>query len=74
MAYTVEVDRDQCISAGQCVANWPAAFDFDADELAEVLPGAAALSDAERLEAARACPSGAIQVRDETGAEVDPFG
>lgn len=73
MAHRVEIDKDTCISSGQCVANWPGAFDFDADELAEVLPGAAELSDAERLDAARVCPSGAIRVRDEAGAEVDPF-
>lgn len=73
MAYTVEVDKDACISAGQCVAGWPDAFAFDMDELAEVRPGAAELTDADRLAAARACPSGAILVRDAAGAEVNPF-
>lgn len=73
MAYTVEVDKDTCISSGRCVADYPAAFAFDPDELSEPLPGAADLTDAERLDAARNCPSEAITVRDEAGEEVDPF-
>ncbi len=73
MAYTVEVDKTLCMSAGKCVADYPSAFAFDPEELAETLPGVAELSDAERLAAARGCPQDAIRVRDEAGAEVDPY-
>lgn len=73
MASTVAVDKSACISAGQCVADFPDAFGFDADELSETLPGAAALTDAQRLTAARNCPSEAIKVHDEAGAEIDLF-
>lgn len=73
MPYSVEVDKSFCISAGRCVADYPTAFAFDPDELAETLPGAAGLTDADRLDAARNCPSEAIKVHDEAGAEVDPF-
>jgi len=45
------------------MSDIPEAFDFDDDELAEVLPGASAVS-IERLQAAaRNCPGQAITIR-----------
>ncbi len=64
MAYRVEVDRDVCMSSGTCVADLPAFFRFDDDELAEVVPGAPPPSDSAQLALARACPSGALRVFD----------
>lgn len=61
MTFEVRVDQDVCISSGRCVADFPAAFSFDEDEIAQVT-GATALSEDERLEAVRGCPSGAIQL------------
>jgi ferredoxin len=58
----IVIDKDECLSAGKCVADHPEAFGFDDDELAEVLPGAAALDDDTLLRAARRCPSGALRV------------
>jgi hypothetical protein len=49
----------------------PGAFALDADHLAEALPGAAELSDAERLAIARACPALAIHLFGEDGEEVE---
>jgi hypothetical protein len=49
----------------------PVAFGLDADHLAEVLPGAAALSDERILEIARGCPVFAVLVFDVDGDEVD---
>jgi ferredoxin len=72
VAYRVEIDTDECMSAGKCVADNPGAFGFDDDELATVLPGAAQLDDAALLTAARRCPSGAISLRDEQGTLVEP--
>ncbi|MFC4945049.1 ferredoxin [Pseudonocardia sp. GCM10023141] len=71
MTYTATVDKDVCISSGRCVADAPEAFDFDDDELAEAVPGHPGLSDAALVELARVCPSGAIRVHDELGAEVE---
>lgn len=70
MPYTVAVDKDLCISSGKCVADAPQAFQFDADELAEVVDPSR-LSDEERLVIARNCPSGAISVRDDAGNALD---
>ena len=64
MAHRIAVDADACISSGVCVANLPQLFRFDDDEIAELVPGAPAPRDAVVLDAARACPSGAIRVFD----------
>jgi len=71
VGYRVEIDSDECVSAGKCVADNPSAFGFDHDELATVLPGAAALGDEALLKAARRCPSGAITLFDETGEPIE---
>ncbi|MCZ9349440.1 ferredoxin [Streptomyces mutabilis] len=61
----VDVDRDRCVGAGQCVLAAPAVFDQDEDDgLVRVLTAtpSASRSNAVR-DAVRACPSGAITLR-----------
>jgi len=71
VSYSVRIDKDQCVSAGKCVADAPAVFVFDEDELAEVLPGAAAaLSDEQLVRLARQCPGRAILLTDSDGNDV----
>ncbi|HXV91892.1 MAG TPA: ferredoxin [Pseudonocardia sp.] len=70
--YRIEVDGAVCISSGKCVADAPDVFRFDDDEVAELVPGAPRLPDAEILDIARACPSGAIRVFD-GDEEIDVF-
>ncbi|WP_419918193.1 ferredoxin [Candidatus Poriferisocius sp.] len=67
MAYRVEIDRDECMSSGRCVADHPTAFGFDDEELAVVLPEVSDLPDQQILRAARNCPSRAISVYDSSG-------
>ena len=67
MAHRVEIDQDECMSSGRCVADYPAAFAFDEDELASVLPTSGNLTDQQLLRAARNCPSRAISVYDSNG-------
>ena len=71
MSYRASVAKDVCMSSGRCVADAPDAFVFDGDELAEAVPGHPGLSDSALVELARACPSGAIMVHDEQGAEIE---
>ncbi|MGI9577504.1 MAG: ferredoxin, partial [Microthrixaceae bacterium] len=71
VGYRVEVDSDECVSSGKCVADNPAAFGFDDEELAVLLPGATDLDDDRLLTAARRCPSGAIVLYDESGQRLD---
>ena len=74
MSYRIDVDRDVCISSGKCVADAPDLFRFDDEEIAAPVPGAAAPDDERALGLARACPSGALVVREaDTGEEIDIF-
>ena len=59
------------MSVGRCVADFPAGFGFDDDELATVLPTAGELSDQQLLRAARNCPSRAIMVFAADGNQVE---
>ena len=47
------------MSSGKCVADYPAAFDFDNEELA-TLRDPATLSDEDIIRVARNCPSRAL--------------
>lgn len=74
LGYSVSIDRDACISSGNCVADSPAAFDFDDDDIAVVKEGVEALPDDRLLRVARNCPAGAIILKDAEGNEIDLFG
>ena len=74
MGYSVSIDREACISSGNCVADSPSAFDFDDDDIAVVKDGVGELPDDRLLRVARNCPAGAIILRDAEGNDVDLFG
>ena len=61
----IEINIDDCMSSGKCVADYPDAFDFDDEELAVLRDGASGLTDEQMLRAARNCPSRAIQLFDD---------
>ena len=63
----IEINIDDCMSSGKCVADYPDAFDFDDEELAVLRDGASGLTDEQMLRAARNCPSRAIQLFDDDG-------
>lgn len=73
MPYTVTVDKDVCISSGKCVADAPEVFRFDDDEIAGAVSERPGAPDAVLLDLAKACPSGAIVLRDEQGEEVEVY-
>ena len=70
MPYRIEIDQDNCLSSGRCVAEAPLAFGFDDEQLAVVLDGATNLEEARALRIARACPNGAIHLFDADGSPV----
>ncbi|MEC7845202.1 MAG: ferredoxin [Actinomycetota bacterium] len=69
MSFRLEIESDDCMSSGKCVADYPNVFEFDDEELAK-LTSEATLSDDEIIRVARNCPSRAILVFDENGDNV----
>jgi len=73
MGLKIEVDRGLCIGAGSCVDVAPAVFELDGDNIAVVKNSLGADQDTV-LEAAEACPTGAVVVIDEaTGKQFWPL-
>jgi ferredoxin len=68
--FEVTVDRDECVSAGKCVASVPGYFVFDDDELAMIDPDGTKPDDDTLLRVARACPSMAIRLHQD-GQEIE---
>ena len=70
MSFRIEIETDDCMSYGKCVADYPGVFFFDDEELAALVPDAR-LTDEEIIKVARNCPSRAILVFDENNDQVD---
>lgn len=66
----IEINLDDCMSSGKCVADHPDAFDFDDEELAVLVDGGTALNDEQMLRVARNCPSRAIMLFDDDGNQI----
>ncbi len=67
----VKVDRDLCISVGNCVAYAPTVFALDEENKAVVLDPSS-VDDETLLEAAESCPENAIIVEDDEGNQLYP--
>ncbi|TAK33157.1 MAG: ferredoxin [Chloroflexota bacterium] len=67
----VRVDRELCLSAGNCIAIAPTVFEFDEERKAVVLDPTS-VDDDTLLEAAESCPFDAIIVEDEQGRQIYP--
>lgn len=70
MTFRIEIETEDCMSSGKCVADYPEVFAFDEQELAAILPNAE-LTDKETIKVARNCPSKAILVFDQNNEQVD---
>jgi len=68
---TITVARNKCIGSADCVETAPAVFQLSDDGKSEVINPAGA-PDAAVLSAARSCPTKAITVVDEAGAQLFP--
>lgn len=70
--FTITVDRDLCIGAASCVAVAPKAYALDNEAKAIILDTAEKESGETLMDAARACPTAAIIMKDENGKQVFP--
>ena len=57
MTFRIEVESDDCMSSGKCVADYPSVFMFDEEEATLVV-----VILIEAIKVARNCPSRAIIV------------
>jgi len=62
MPYEVQLDSDECVSAGKCVASAPGFFVFDDDEIGTIDHDGPRPAEDALLRIARGCPSGAIKL------------
>lgn len=74
---TVRIEKDTCISTGNCIKLAPDVFEFDAKKIVAFTDGSAhaKLSDADRdriVEACSLCPVDALKVYDADGNQLVP--
>lgn len=69
---TITIDRDLCIGAATCLAIAPEVFALDNEAKAILLDDPVDSSRENIIDAARACPTAAILINDETGKQVFP--
>lgn len=67
----IRIDREKCISAGNCVVTAPTAFMLDEDEKATLVDPDTVDDEVLRL-AAELCPTEAIVVENEEGEQLYP--
>jgi ferredoxin len=70
-AMRVRIDREKCVSAGNCVVTAPTVFILDDDEKAALLEVASVDEDTLRV-AAELCPTEAIVLETEDGEQIYP--
>lgn len=69
---TVRIDRTLCVGFGDCVTVAPEAFALDGEDIAVLLPEAAAITRERLIAACAACPVDAISVWDADGRLLHP--
>lgn len=67
----VRIDREKCVSAGNCVVTAPTVFVLDEDEKATLIDPSTVDEETLRL-AAEMCPTEAIVLEDENGEQIYP--
>lgn len=69
---TVGIDRESCISSGNCIKVAPGLFEFDEETVCS-FPAKIRAPDRETvIEACRVCPVEALRVKDDSGEELVP--
>lgn len=67
----IRIDREKCVSAGNCVVTAPTVFILDEDEKATLLDPNSVDEETIRL-AAELCPTEAIVLEDDEGEQIYP--
>ena len=66
----VHIDRDLCVSFGDCIEAAPGVFEFDDEEIAVFVSETDTIGREKLIEACASCPVDALSAFDEEGEQV----
>jgi len=68
----IHIDRDLCVSFGDCIEAAPGVFEFDDEEIAVFVNEVGTLTREEVIAACASCPVDALTAFDEEGKQLAP--
>ena len=68
----IHIDRDLCVSFGDCIEAAPGVFEFDDEDIAVFVAEPGAITREELIEACASCPVDALTAFDEEGRQLAP--
>ncbi len=68
----IHIDRDLCVSFGDCIEAAPGVFEFDEEEIAVFVSEAGTITREELIAACASCPVDALTAFDEKGEQLAP--
>ncbi len=68
----IHIDRDLCVSFGDCVDAAPSVFELDEEDIAVFVSEEGSISREALIEACFSCPVDALTAFDETGEQLAP--
>ena len=68
----IHIDRDLCVSFGDCIEAAPGVFEFDDEDIAVFVAEPGAITREEMIEACASCPVDALTAFDEEGKQLAP--
>ena len=69
---TVRIDRESCISSGNCIKVTPELFEFDDESIAVFAKTADSCTREQVIDACEVCPVDALIVTDSSGEQIVP--
>ena len=68
----IHIDRDLCVSFGDCIEAAPGVFEFDDEDIAVFVSEVGPISREALIEACASCPVDALTAFDEKGEQLAP--
>ncbi len=68
----IHIDRDLCVSFGDCIEAAPGVFEFDDEDIAVFVSEPGTISREDLIEACISCPVDALTAFDEKGEQLAP--
>jgi ferredoxin len=68
----IHIDRDLCVSFGDCIEAAPGVFEFDDEEIAVFVCETGKITREELIEACASCPVDALSAFDQKGEQLAP--